>query len=404
MTAEPKEVGEMRRIDTNTVMRPGLFLSVVLSIALLQLTPTFALQRDNFPTSSDYALKIPTKNGMTRYIDVPAATGGVYVAYDFKRINNWQRPPDQSADPSAFQLKCRRVGEAIEIDLSVVFGSLEQFLTMPVIRTLPTKGLRGQLIGSYSARLGETLSLQELARFGIEPISITVVSSKSRTLGPSEIGNETKAIQVVRADKARENYRLELKNISSKNIVALRVRGGEAGWSLAGPLIAPAQVYIMGFSDSVLRHPQDQGKIVVADVVFEDLTFEGEKEFAIKAAATKRGARIQWVRFVALLQAAIEGLKRDSQRALDNLRQQISALSEEAETRVVDELGRYFMPLTEKQLGSLIYELKDRLSREKRHMLAVIEPHEAEKASLGTNRESWLNYLKRGYEGELRKP
>ena len=175
--------------------------------------------------------------------------------------------------------------------------------------------------------------------------------------------------------------------------------------------IAPGQVYTKGFVDPAWEPSQDNGpgeqellKVVISDVVFADLTFEGEKEFAIRTAATKRGARIQRVRIVPLLQAAIEGLEQDSQEAMDNLRRQISALSEEAESPVVDELARYFLPLTEKQRAALIYELKDSLKTEKRFELAVINYLEAEEARKGTPLKSWLTDRKKAYEEALKKP
>lgn len=398
----------MKRI-TNTVMHPGLVLAAVLSIALLQSPPTLAIQRDHFPAPSDYAVKVPDKNGKPSYFDVPATRGEIFVCYEFKQIKNWQRPPDQSTDALAYQLKCRREGDTIRIDLSVVFGLPGRSNSLGIARTLPPEGLPGQLIGSYSARLGETLNLQELASFGIEPISITVVSSRSRTLDPSEIGNETKAIQVVGAYKARDNYQLELKNISSKDIIALSVRGGLTQVSHAGSIIAPGQVDTLGFADHGWRPLQDQRlgeqgpKLVVADVVFADLTFEGQKEFAIRVAATRRGARTQWARVVPLLQAALEGLQRDSERALNSLRQQISALDEDVESSVVDQLARFFLPLTEKQRGSLTYQLKDSLKSEKGALLSLITYYVAEEAVTGTSRESWLKHVTEIYEALLKR-
>ena len=384
-------------------MVPRLVFPVVLSIALLQFSATLAVQRDYFPTPSDYSVKIPAMKGTDIYVEVPAATGEVFACYEFRRINNWQRPPEQSADPSAFQLKLRRVGDAIEMDLSVVFGPIEQF------RTLPTKGLQGQHIGSYSVRLSETVNLQELAGFGIEPISVTVVSSRSRILDSSEIENGTRAIELVRAEKARDHYRLLLKNISSKNIVGLSVKGGLSSVS-NGTLIAPGQVYTMGFSDYGWRPAQEPGSVeqtptlVIANVVFADLTYEGEKEFAIKVAASRQAVRIQWARIVPLLQAALEGLRQDREKALNDLRQQVSALGEEPESSIVDAVAKYFVPITDKQRIVLVCELRDILQSEKLFLLALLKYHEHEESTKGTSRESWLKHMSDAYERALKKP
>jgi hypothetical protein len=236
----------MGRITTKeNIMHPmRLFLTAISFFALLHSPSASAVQRDYFPTPSDYSLEIQDGDGEPMYLPVPAATGNVFARYGFNRIKNWQRPPEQSQDASAFQVKCLREGDAIKLYLTIIFGPIEKF------RTLPREGLRGQLIGSYSARLGETVSLQELADFGIEPINITVVPSGSRRLDSSEIDNKTKAIEVVRADEARGDYRVEVRNISSKNVIALYVRGrGSVGFAQTFLLIAPGQVHKTGIHD-----------------------------------------------------------------------------------------------------------------------------------------------------------
>lgn len=382
----------------NTMHPVKFFLAACFSL-LLHLPPAFAIQRENLPTPSDLALEIPDVNGQPSYWDVPAVTGIVLARYEFKRIKNWQRSPDQPADPSAFQLQCSREGDAIKIDLSIIFGLIEKS------RTLPTEGLQGQLIGSYSARLGESLSLQELARFGIEPIKVKIVASNTRDVDPSQIQNKTKSLQVVRAETTRDYYSLlELRNISSKSIIALNL-SHQMVWSEVGPLIAPGRSLTTGFLRPESGWPEQRDQppgtparlLPFSNVVFEDLTFEGERDFAIQIAVWRRGARIQVPRVVSLLQAAIEELQQDSQRALYNLRQRVSSLSYEPESPVIDDLARRLMPLTELQRDNLIRELRSKLKFIHDSVLATIEHYVEEEVTKGTSRESWLRLLRDNY-------
>jgi hypothetical protein len=62
--------------------------------ALLHSLNASALQREHLPTPSDYSPEIHDGDGEPVYLPVPAATGNVFARYGFKRIKNWQRPPN----------------------------------------------------------------------------------------------------------------------------------------------------------------------------------------------------------------------------------------------------------------------------------------------------------------------
>jgi ABC-type proline/glycine betaine transport system substrate-binding protein len=66
-------------------------------------------------------------------------------------------------------------------------------------------------------------------------------------------------------------------------------------------------------------------------------------------------------------------------------------------------VARLFIPITEKQRGRLIFEVKDSLNFEKRALLELIKYYEAEEAAKGTSRERWLKHVNEIYEGWLKK-
>lgn len=391
--------------------------SVIWLIALLHLPSAFAMQRDRFPKPSDYAVRMPGYDARFSYHEVPAAKGVCPLAlHDFKRIKDWQRPPDQTDEPKAIQFKFRREGDAIEVDLSLIFGPIEKF------RTLPRKGLPAESIGSYSLRLGESASLQELARFGVEPFEIKVVSAHSRAIDPSRVVNWTKSVEVVRVDKARDHYLIAFKNTSSKNIIGMRVYfpTGEAPYggflpSHSKPLMAPGEVYELEFYEP--GHKNKQGKrepvrFTVAGVVFDDFTYEGEKENAFQIAARIRGEEIQWHRIISMLKEAVAAYGQNKQRALDKLKKDAAALGTEPENSMIADLIKRFSPLTEKELSRLIYHLKDQLNGEKCALLRRIEYGESlertnggflESPTKDGGRENWLTAQRNGYEKVLRE-
>ena len=144
-------------------------------------------------------------------------------------------------------------------------------------------------------------------------------------------------------------------------------------------------------------------KVVVTGVVFDDLTFEGDPEPALIYMARRRATKIQSIRIVALLQAAIENPEQDSGKALQTLRQQVSALIETPDVQVLNELAERFGPITQYQRISLIGALLDGLRNTKDKMLTNTRLYEKNEAPKGTSLQSWLRTMKSHYEEEIKK-
>ena len=400
-------------------MRSARWLfSLVWLILIFHIPSAFAMQVDRFPTPSDYSIKMP-RDGRTRYYEVPAAAGLCPLAlHSFNRIKGWERPPDHPGDPTAIQFKFRRVEDVIEVDLSLVFGTVEKS------RTLPRNGLPAESISSYSLRLGESANLVELARFGIEPFEIKVVSSNSRTLDPSRVINRTKSIEVVSIEKARRHYRITYKNISPKKIIAMRLVYPE-GIGVIGcfpqshvkPLMAPGETYIneVHFPDLGGKTQQAAGpdkrqasRFTVAGVVFDDFTYEGDRDDALQVAASVRAEQIQWPRIAVMFKEAVEAYERNKQRAIDKLKKDAAALNAEPDSSVMADMVKRFSPLTERELSRLIYHLKYQFCDERTSLIIRVEHGEKlERTTGGMIRiagkdEHWLTAQRNGYEEGLR--
>jgi hypothetical protein len=288
--------------------------------------------------------------------------------------------------------------------VSLVYDRVEGF------RTLPRDGLRGQSVGSYSARLGETVTIQELTRFGIEAIKVKVVSARIEALDVSTIVNRTKSLEVVRAQKESDDYVFEVKNISSKSIVGLRVRGRGSYFAEARPIMAPGERLLTGYKvrtdgwQDPLNPPLDPAErpgTLVADVVFQDQTFEGDKAFALETAAGRQAKRAQWGRLARLVREALATSRSDGKVNLESLREQISALNEDVDSREIDELASHFSPVTAEQRRAMVRVEKEYLKSEKTRAIGATKLFESEETTKGTRRENWLKIMLDAYEEEL---
>lgn len=393
-------------------------LSVIWLVVLLPLPSALAFQDvAPFPAPTDYAVKIPDDKGKPAYHPVIAAAGGdAGIFYSFKRIANWQRPPSQTEDANAYQLAFRRDGDAVEIKLSVLYVRPQKG---PIFRTAPSGGFSEPAVATYRARLGESVTLQELADFGIEPVTVEVVSARAHSVNPARIINRTKAIEVVKVDRARELYRLSIRNASSKNIIAWRLCYPAADIPCGGtvgdlkPVLTPGQSLEtqLGITKCGRLTPQGVSvpdanapvRIAIGGVVFEDLTYEGDKDFAMSVVAGRRGEQIQIPRILSLIEPAITTPGSESREAREKLSQQLSALSVEIDPRVVEEVVKRFAPTTELQRTQTYYALRNGLDR-KNWIAVAVKFFERIQPDVKTTYQNYLREVKEHFEAKLKLP
>ena len=296
------------------------------------------------------------------------------------------------------------------------------------LMVLPLDGYPVVSIASYSLRLGESANLQELASFGFEPFEIKVVPSKSHTVDPSRVNNLTKSIEVVRIDKARSHYRITYKNISKKKILALRIfyavpeprHGGFPEFHMK-PLMEPGEIY-QAEVDNAPEEPilRDLGysldnrgplEVTVLGVVFDDFTYEGDKEDAIRVAARVRAQQILLPPILSMLKEAETTFRQDKQRAVNKLKMNAALIKTEPEGNVITDLAKRFSPLTENEMGRLSYHLRTHMATEKKDLLERIAIGEYLERTNGGfvpgctkngSRVHWLTAQRDSYEIYLR--
>ena len=278
----------------------------LLAICLVILPPAFAfqqgdsLQRRYFPKPGDYSVRFPNLTRETRfYLDVPAAIPVNPILFPKpKRPKDWQPSSDQQAETPSLQLKASRDGEAVKIDVVLLSNDPSKSKAdgnALTFTTLPEGGVAGEVIGSHSGRPGESITFNELARYGLEPFSVKVVSSNARPGHPSEIINMTSSIEVLRVDKARGKYLIALRNNSAKNVIGYvtSVNGEKTtSYAVKNPLIAAWETIdtVAGFRirpariptlNDDLDEPQD-AKVVIVAVVFDDYSYDGDEKSALE--------------------------------------------------------------------------------------------------------------------------
>lgn len=270
----------------------------------------------------------------------------------------------------------------------------------------PKYGPRFETAGSYLVREGETVSVVELRRFGVEPLVLSVTEWKPEPEMPETPApvvtalSRLKSVEVVSFEGAwtpraqRHGARLVLRNVSSKNVVGLELTTdvSKSSWSgfAAGPLIKAGATYDTQADSGreVIPHPAPPPPlprwVAVSTALFDDGTYEGDPETAAELTASHRGRVIQLARILEVMREMLKG-KLDEADAVARLKARVQGLRVDVEPSVLDELVAKFpeLPrdkrrrlLARSAVGGLIGGRYDALS-----LLGAIEFKQKEKAA-----------------------
>ncbi|MEK6303627.1 MAG: hypothetical protein AABO41_23225 [Acidobacteriota bacterium] len=222
-------------------------------------------------------------------------------------------------------------------------------------------------VGSYLIRAGETLRAAELDQFGIEPLEMRVISSKTvvfkRGEGP-RISNNTTALELARLEKHSTTYRLWLKNTSARNVVAYTISAGrssvgvEGDWSGDTRAVIPAGATTDDGISLDVSEVESSG-ITIQVAVFEDGSFEGDSKLGGRFLAKIEGLRIQSPYVLRRIEETLLVDDPGLRAAYDKLEAELWEIPEAMDKPSATEFLKVkFLSLDEKTISTLYEEFK----------------------------------------------
>jgi len=380
----------------------------VLPAILLLCFSGVAQQRQDTPAKQELALEV--SNLGAGPWEIPAFDGGGGGAANFRRIQAW-KPSSKEEIVKSIDFKIGREADIVIAHLSV---TLENEKVVEV--------------GTYRLRENESVKAEELTKFGVEALVLKVVKAKPGfkdplPLIPPQILNKTKAIEVIslyQEAAPSESFQLSLRNVSSKNIIALDLfmpsadgngGGGQRsqGGDKAHPVMLPGgiSVHHIGISRSGRMTPDGyvpdvalQQTLIIRTVVFDDGTYEGLVEPAAEMEAQRSGLDIQRRRILRLLHEPVKTNDGDVLTTLNELKEQAYALGKTADASVALELIALFPSLDEKSKVWLLQRVEGGLRDGKLELLRYINDFEEMQKQPGEHITfaEWIKQTKANYE------
>lgn len=354
------------------------------------------------PSPTKLAVEIRNQKDRPSYIP---GTGGVWFAR-FKTIPGWQ-PPADFIPVRAVDFSSQVVDETtLKVTVSLHRGARLHEQQTPV--------------AVYVVGEGETRVAEELRGFGLAPIEFKIVRLSPRAEhAPPYFESPTNALELVNVERRNTpfpSYVARLRNLSGKDIAAFHVnffnaRGERATMRPQRPqnetLIKAGDIFELdmrgggggemtpeGYAPDMLQN------VSIPTVLFTDGTFAGELSTAAEMIALGYGRKVQLTRSLALLQDALQSRKLEGREAVAQFKLGVSALGEEAEPQMIENLLVRFPALRTSNQQTLRFGVDYSLQRAKLDLLKAVR--EFEDAPGGSpakiNFRQWLANTKETYE------
>lgn len=380
------------------ILLRSLIFTTLLMIFSLGLPEALIAQQTPPPTR--LALEVtfyPGRKPAYQNVPVGKAQGAWYGL--FGRIGSW-RPPAEAPVTKAVRIVPSVEGDAVRVVVSLLSGA---------------KSLENEeQVASYLIRENEKISTEELKQFGIEPFGIKLIRVAPTLLpAPTVILRGVTSIVVLNAvsvDATLPSYKITLFNQSSKNIVALTVdvvTGDKTETTssprepFGQPLILAGKNYELrelaptraretpgGFEPTTLSNSQ----VLIKAAVFDDGTYEGDPESAAMIRAFRAGEKMELPRLVTALDKALNSEVTDVSEALRSLEAEVSLVSSDADTDLVQGLASEFPQLGKPAPERIKHAMEVSSTMTKANLLKELRTMETE-ASPTLNPNSYREWL-----------
>jgi hypothetical protein len=365
------------------------------------------------PPASEFNIELINLDSPSYVASVPGpgARSGYTVNADLRRIATWKPSEEAPAEVSVLRVQFWLEEGAVRVEVMAYLGR-----NPPSSRSSDWDKLKTVKVASRLVHENETISIDEIERFGIEPFQVKVLRAEPWSIGPPEITNKTQALVVASTAEERPVYILTVRNVSQKQITAIRWYGLENGRRAGGSGLSGARVIAAGDvfeirqrfgiaeeakAEGAQRQQSLKREIVIAAILFDDGAFEGEADAAAEMAAHLAGEGIQLLHAIQLLKNISPAPGEDQSMLLSKLKRDIAALGEEVDPQAINELALRFASASEDTRKRRIKEeVKNALRFVKNNLLREIErfeykrEHSPETADL----EAWLREIIKNFE------
>jgi len=301
-----------------------------------------------------FAIEFPGEKGSPPSYEIIPALCSIQVCQSLPYAENLHRlanPNPAIRQPSVLELMVKVEGDEVSITPWVYYGAFDPKGTS---RPIPSEEKQdSEALDTYSGRLNDSITLSALARVGLEPMVLKIVSAQSDNPYHPLTRSNAPSLDIEYEPEDRTSGTVTVRNRSSKAVVALQLGASEAedGRSQvfetmetvgASDLIAPGATY------QYANFPSHSWKMVngsyvehlptyltINAVVFADGSYEGELQTAAEMAAQQSGSAAQRQRILSLIAPILADTQLDDMARAEKIHVAVKQLSEDPDAQMI---------------------------------------------------------------------
>ena len=336
----------------------------------------------------------------------PRGTRLTVYGEDLHRItgaNSKNRPP------TALELEYKVEGDSVSITPLVFFGEFDHD-NLETLDKLPR-----EKAGVYSGRMNESVTLWGMAQFGLEPLTLKIVSARLEASIRPETVSKVPSVQIQIISEDREFYTVAVRNLSTNGVTAFSIdlpeKDGGQGATVTSELglrevIAPGATYRVRIgtagsgwmSNGVFIPNPPPPSMVLEAAFFQDGSYDGDARAVAEIAAQRAGQATQEQRAGVIMEAILAEAHSDDAR-VKRIRSAIAQLAEEPDAEMVESVRSRFPGLSSEAMERAKSMLKSGLNGEKYLLTSSLKNFERRhgRTSLGQWWSDWKLGIRRKF-------
>jgi hypothetical protein len=175
------------------------------------------------PPDGQFAVTIRQagKSSPPQYSVVPEAGGSqsLFDCSDLARVPDWETLHPDDKRPSIFEIVFKVVDDAVVMTATAYLGGKFDVNDTPdTLALLPRK-----TVGTYKARVNESVTLTGMTEVGLQPVTVEVVTARDPGAVHPMFISEVPSVQIAVTGQNREFFTLALHNVASRAVAGFSI-------------------------------------------------------------------------------------------------------------------------------------------------------------------------------------
>lgn len=284
--------------------------------------------------------------------------------------------------PCAVGMEIKDGGEVVSVIASLYFGALTA--QMEDLSKHPH-----QPIGTYLLRLDESVVLEEMKPFGVQPYTIKLVTAAAPRSNTQTL-SKVPSLQIAITGEDRTFYSVAVHNLSQQAVIGLVIeRSSQSGrdtfasYDDRKPLIPPGGFHRLPINSNALgcTSPDNPATsipcpIVLEGALFADGTHAGDPVVVADLEASRITTAEPRLQLRSLMKSIVDDSSLQDAEKLVRLREEIPKLKEESDSSAVDQLRQRYPELTDEDWTRIGNSLNGRVQAERQRTLDSLAKYE----------------------------